>query len=323
MVNIPQLLQQDAAQTSAWLDGYFDSLNTVSAQNLLAAMRYSAMNGGKRVRASLVLSGARLASSQQSDQPSSQPSDQASSQPSNQPSSQQAYQPAHLAVAGAVEMLHAYSLIHDDLPAMDDAELRRGVASCHKAFDEATAILAGDALQTEAFSLLSAPGLMADARRQLDLCAVLAAASGVGGMAGGQMLDLQAETFALDLAETKIMQELKTGSLIRASAVMGVIVGGGDARMQNAVDKFASHLGLAFQIADDLLDYQADADQLGKPAGRDSEQGKASFVELLGLEEARQQADRLIAEACASLDMFGNAADGLRGLAQFVINRNH
>ena len=299
MVNIPQLLQQDAAQTSAWLDGYFDSLNAVSAQNLLAAMRYSAMNGGKRVRASLVLSGARLASSQH------------------------AYQPAHLAAAGAVEMLHAYSLVHDDLPAMDDAELRRGVASCHKAFDEATAILAGDALQTEAFSLLSKPGLMADASRQLDLCAVLAAASGVGGMAGGQMLDLQAESFASDLAETKIMQELKTGALIRASAVMGVIVGGGDARIQNAVDKFACHLGLAFQIADDLLDYQADAKQLGKPAGRDSEQGKASFVELLGLEEARQQANGLIAEGCASLDMFGEAADGLRGLAQFVINRNH
>ena len=299
MVNIPQLVQQDAAQTSAWLDGYFDSLNTVSAQNLLAAMRYSAMNGGKRVRASLVLSGARLASSQH------------------------AYQPAHLTVAGAVEMLHAYSLVHDDLPAMDDAELRRGVASCHKAFDEATAILAGDALQTEAFSLLSKPGLMADASRQLDLCAVLAAASGVGGMAGGQMLDLQAESFASDLAETKIMQELKTGALIRASAVMGVIVGGGDARIQNAVDKFACHLGLAFQIADDLLDYQADAKQLGKPAGRDSEQGKASFVELLGLEEARHQADGLIAEGCASLDMFGEAADGLRGLAQFVINRNH
>jgi farnesyl diphosphate synthase len=220
-------------------------------------------------------------------------------------------------------MLHAYSLVHDDLPAMDDAELRRGVASCHKAFDEATAILAGDALQTEAFSLLSKPGLMADASRQLDLCAVLAAASGVGGMAGGQMLDLQAESFASDLAETKIMQELKTGALIRASAVMGVIVGGGDARIQNAVDKFACHLGLAFQIADDLLDYQADAKQLGKPAGRDSEQGKASFVELLGLEEARQQADGLIAEGCAFLDMFGEAADGLRGLAQFVINRNH
>ena len=299
MVNIPQLLQEDATQTSGWLDGYFDALKDASAQHLLAAMRYSAMNGGKRVRASLVLSAARLASSQQP------------------------YQPAHLAVAGAVEMLHAYSLIHDDLPAMDDAELRRGVASCHKAFDEATAILAGDALQTEAFSLLSKPGLMADASRQLELCAVLARASGVVGMAGGQMLDLQAETSASDLAQTKIMQELKTGALIRASAVMGVIVGGGDKRMQNAVDKFASHLGLAFQIADDLLDYQADADQLGKPVGRDAEQGKASFVELLGLEEARRQADSLIEDGCASLDQFGDAADGLRGLAQFVINRNH
>ena len=265
MVNIPQLLQEDATQTSGWLDGYFDALKDASAQHLLAAMRYSAMNGGKRVRASLVLSAARLASSQQS----------------SLASSQESYQLAHLAVAGAVEMLHAYSLIHDDLPAMDDAELRRGVASCHKAFDEATAILAGDALQTEAFSLLSKPGLIADASRQLELCAVLARASGVVGMAGGQMLDLQAETSASDLAQTKIMQELKTGALIRASAVMGVIVGGGDKRMQNAVDKFASHLGLAFQIADDLLDYQADADQLGKPAGRDAEQGKASFVELL------------------------------------------
>ena len=299
MVNIPQLLQEDATQTSGWLDRYFDALKDASAQHLLAAMRYSAMNGGKRVRASLVLSAARLASSQES------------------------YQPAHLAVAGAVEMLHAYSLIHDDLPAMDDAELRRGVASCHKAFDEATAILAGDALQTEAFSMLSKPGLMADASRQLELCAVLARASGVVGMAGGQMLDLQAETSASDLAQTKTMQELKTGALIRASAVMGVIVGGGDKRMQNAVDKFASHLGLAFQIADDLLDYQADADQLGKPAGRDAEQGKASFVELLGLEEARRQADSLIEDGCASLDQFGDAADGLRGLAQFVINRNH
>ncbi len=299
MVNIPQLLQEDATQTSGWLDRYFDALKDASAQHLLAAMRYSAMNGGKRVRASLVLSAARLASSQES------------------------YQPAHLAVAGAVEMLHAYSLIHDDLPAMDDAELRRGVASCHKAFDEATAILAGDALQTEAFSMLSKPGLMADASRQLELCAVLARASGVVGMAGGQMLDLQAETSASDLAQTKTMQELKTGALIRASAVMGVIIGGGDKRMQNAVDKFASHLGLAFQIADDLLDYQADADQLGKPAGRDAEQGKASFVELLGLEEARRQADSLIEDGCASLDQFGDAADGLRGLAQFVINRNH
>ena len=301
MVTIPQLLQEDAAQTSAWLDSYFDGLVSSPAASLLAAMRYSAMNGGKRVRASLVLSAARLASG---------------SSDISAPSS-------HLAVAAAVEMLHAYSLIHDDLPAMDDAELRRGVASCHKAFDEATAILAGDALQTEAFSILSQDGLLEDTGRQIQLVSVLAAASGASGMAGGQMLDLLAETTTLDLQQTQIMQELKTGALIKASAVMGVIVGGGNTEMMAAVEKFSTHLGLAFQIADDLLDYQAGAEQLGKPAGRDAEQGKASFVDLFGLDEARRQADNLIAEACESLASYGAAGDGLRGLAHFVINRNH
>ncbi|MGC6473862.1 MAG: polyprenyl synthetase family protein [Candidatus Puniceispirillaceae bacterium] len=271
------------------------------AAPLLAAMRYSAMNGGKRVRASLVLSAARLASG---------------SSESTAPS-------AHLAVAGAVEMLHAYSLIHDDLPAMDDAEVRRGVPSCHKAFDEATAILAGDALQTEAFSVLSQEGLLEEPARQLQLVSVLAAASGASGMAGGQMLDLLAETTTPDLQQTQTMQELKTGALIKASAMMGVLVGGGNEAMLADVERFSSYLGLAFQIADDLLDYQADAEQLGKPAGRDAEQGKASFVDLLGLEEARRQADNLIEKACASLDKYGTAGEGLRGLAHFVINRNH
>ena len=301
MTTIPQLLQEDAAQTSAWLEAYFDSLAASPAGLLLAAMRYSAMNGGKRVRASLVLSAARLASG----------------------SGERTAPSAHLAVAGAVEMLHAYSLIHDDLPAMDDAELRRGVPSCHKAFDEATAILAGDALQTEAFSVLSRDGLLEDKCRQIQLISVLAAASGASGMAGGQMLDLLAETTTPDLQQTQKMQELKTGALIKASAMMGVLVGGGNDAMLADVERFASHLGLAFQIADDLLDYQADAEQLGKPAGRDAEQGKASFVEFLGLEEARRQADNLIEKACASLDSYGTAAEGLRGLAHFVINRNH
>ena len=301
MVTIPQLLQEDAAQTSAWLNRYFDTLESSPAGPLLAAMRYSAMNGGKRVRASLVLSAARLASG----------SDELSA-----PS-------AHLAVAGAVEMLHAYSLIHDDLPAMDDAELRRGVPSCHKAFDEATAILAGDALQTQAFSVLSQDGLLADPGRQIQLVSVLAAASGASGMAGGQMLDLLAETTTPDVHQTQTMQELKTGALIKASTMMGVIVGGGNDAMLADIKRFSSHLGLAFQIADDLLDYQADAEQLGKPAGRDAEQGKASFVDLLGLEEARKQADNLIAKACDSLESYGAAGDGLRGLAHFVINRNH
>ena len=300
MAGTPLILQQDAEQTSVWLEHYFNRLNSAKAPHLLAAMRYSAMNGGKRVRASLVLSAARLASANTG-----------------------APLPAHLAVAGAVEMLHAYSLIHDDLPAMDDADLRRGVAACHKAFDEATAILAGDALQTEAFSILSRPGLMADAEQQLRLIAILAAASGQGGMAGGQMLDLLAETGTPDLAETRKMQELKTGALIQAAAMMGAIAGGGDEKLVKAVERFSSHLGLAFQIADDLLDYQADAEQIGKPAGRDAVQGKASFVEFLGLAEARAKADSLIDEACASLDDYGAQADGLRGLADFVINRNH
>ena len=300
MAGTPLILQQDAEQTSVWLEDYFNRLDSAKAPHLLAAMRYSAMNGGKRVRASLVLSAARLASGNTG-----------------------APLPAHLAVAGAVEMLHAYSLIHDDLPAMDDADLRRGVAACHKAFDEATAILAGDALQTEAFSILSRPGLMADAEQQLRLIAILAAASGQGGMAGGQMLDLLAETGTPDLAETQKMQELKTGALIQAAAMMGAIAGGGDEKLVKAVERFSSHLGLAFQIADDLLDYQADAEQIGKPAGRDAVQGKASFVEFLGLAEARAKADSLIDEACASLDDYGAQADGLRGLADFVINRNH
>jgi len=300
MADTPLILQQDAEQTSVWLEDYFNRLDSAKAPHLLAAMRYSAMNGGKRVRASLVLSAARLASANTG-----------------------APLPAHLAVAGAVEMLHAYSLIHDDLPAMDDADLRRGVAACHKAFDEATAILAGDALQTEAFSILSRPGLMTDAEQQLRLIAILAAASGQAGMAGGQMLDLLAETGAPDLTETQKMQELKTGALIQAAAMMGAIAGGGDEKLVKAVERFSSHLGLAFQIADDLLDYQADAEQIGKPAGRDAVQGKASFVEFLGLAEARAKADSLIDEACASLDDYGAEADGLRGLADFVINRNH
>ena len=300
MAGTPLILQRDAEQTSVWLEDYFNRLDRAKAPHLLAAMRYSAMNGGKRVRASLVLSAARLASANTG-----------------------APLPAHLAVAGAVEMLHAYSLIHDDLPAMDDADLRRGVAACHKAFDEATAILAGDALQTEAFSILSRPGLMPDAEQQLRLIAILAAASGQGGMAGGQMLDLLAETGTPDLAETRKMQELKTGALIQAAAMMGAIAGGGDEKLVKAVERFSSHLGLAFQIADDLLDYQADAEQIGKPAGRDAVQGKASFVEFLGLAEARAKADSLIDEACASLDDYGAQADGLRGLADFVINRNH
>lgn len=303
-VSLSAQMQNIAQLTDAVLNNIFDMEKTNGAPTrLVDAMAYSTLNGGKRVRAFLVASTAVML--MQDDQA--------------KPDIPQGI----LHVAAAFECLHAYSLIHDDLPAMDDADLRRGVAACHKAFDEATAILAGDALQTEAFSILSRPGLMADAEQQLRLIAILAAASGQGGMAGGQMLDLLAETGTPDLAETRKMQELKTGALIQAAAMMGAIAGGGDEKLVKAVERFSSHLGLAFQIADDLLDYQADAEQIGKPAGRDAVQGKASFVEFLGLAEARAKADSLIDEACASLDDYGAQADGLRGLADFVINRNH
>ena len=263
------------------------------AVHLSEAMSYAALNGGKRMRASLVLSAARLAGD------------------------------AHLAtpVAAALEMVHAYSLIHDDLPAMDDADTRRGMPATHIAFDEATAILAGDALQTEAFSVLSTKLEDLPADRTLSLIQILADASGVHGMAGGQMLDLQAEKMTSDLTNTRAMQELKTGALIRSAAVMGVIVGGGDKVMQDNIGQYADRLGFAFQIADDILDYRSTGEALGKPVGRDAKQGKASFVVLLGLAQAEQKAAELIEEAIALLEPYASRADELKALAAFSIRR--
>jgi len=304
MTTIPQLLQEDAAQTSAWLVAYFDSLAASPAGPLLAAMRYSAMNGGKRVRASLVLSAARLASG----------------------SGERTAPSAHLAVAGAVEMLHAYSLIHDDLPAMDDADTRRGVAACHIAFDEATAILAGDALQTLAFGLLADSATHPDPAIRAALLSGLADASGVDGMAGGQMLDLQAEDRAetgdsLSLDEVRQMQGMKTGALIRFAACAGGIHANADHRLMAALDSYARNLGLAFQIADDCLDHDSTAEALGKPAGQDAVRGKGSFVTLMGLEAARAAATGLIDDATAAVAPWGEAALPLQQIARFAIER--
>ena len=286
------VLSADAAGVAQWLETYFQTMK-VPAPHLSEAMSYAALNGGKRVRASLVLSAARLAGD------------------------------AHLAapVAAALEMVHAYSLIHDDLPAMDDADTRRGMPATHIAFDEATAILAGDALQTEAFSVLATKLEDLPADRTLSLIRILADASGVHGMAGGQMLDLQAEKMTPDLTRTRAMQELKTGALIRSAAVMGVIVGGGDKVMQNNIGQYAERLGFAFQIADDILDYRSTHEALGKPVGRDAEQGKASFVVLLGLAQAEQKAAELIEEAIALLEPYASRADELKALAAFSIHR--
>lgn len=287
-------LASDAGATAVLID---DILRTdqSSAQRLREAMIHAAMSGGKRLRAALVLGAARL-------------------------SDESSQQPGALRVATALEMLHAYSLVHDDLPAMDDAATRRGKPSCHLAFDEATAILAGDALQTMAFGILADARTHSDPAVQVRLVAALASASGLAGMAGGQMLDLQAETRQLDLAEVTEMQSMKTGALIQCAAICGGIVGGADDRLLDALGAFSRDLGLAFQIADDLLDYDGDAATLGKPAGQDADRGKGSFVALMGADQARATAHRLIGDALAVLAPWPQA--GYLGyLATFAIAR--
>ena len=295
------LLASDAKAVSSWLKHYLAS-QQIAASRLLDAMTYAALNGGKRLRGCLVLSSARLVASV---------------------TKSAVNLDALLAIASAVELVHAYSLIHDDLPAMDDAELRRGKPATHIAFDEATAILAGDALQTQAFMILSSPELALSAEVKLALVAELAEASGLAGMAGGQMLDLQAEDRFLDITEIRQMQDLKTGALIRASVLMGADAQGATDEMRAALTRYADKLGYAFQIADDLLDVQSNAEQLGKPAGRDAEQNKASLVSLLGLEEAKQISAQLVVDAQDALRPYGDAADALHAIANFTVKRSY
>ena len=271
----PQQLLDDAAATEATLKHLFDGLEQGPAPRLAAAMAYATLGGGKRLRAGLVLGASRLAA-----------------EIAGKPSPSGA-----MNVAMSFECLHAYSLIHDDLPAMDDAETRRGKPSCHIAFDEATAVLAGDTLQTLAFELLAREDTHPDGTIRAGLVTDLAHASGLAGMAGGQMLDLEAETRPFNLEETTAMQRLKTGALIRASAVAGGRVGGADPSLLTALDQYADKIGLAFQIADDVLDRTVDAGQMGKPTGRDAEQGKASYVTELGLDGAQAEAEHLVTAA--------------------------
>lgn len=294
-MSLPQSVCDDAAAAERCLGALFDDMNG-SANRLAGPMRYATMNGGKRLRACLVLAAARLAAG--------------GSLPKGA-----------MAVAASVECLHAYSLVHDDLPAMDDSDTRRGKPSCHIAFDEATAILAGDALQTLAFELLADVKTHVDGNVRAALVAALARAAGLNGMAGGQMLDLEAENLAMTLDEVRQMQAMKTGALIQYAAAAGGIHGGADAVLQSALERYARDLGLAFQIADDLLDYDGDAKLLGKPAGQDAVRGKGSFVVLMGLEPARAAAAELIAGAEAALEPWGDAAAPLRSIARFAIER--
>lgn len=226
-----------------------------------------------------------------------------------------------LRVGAALECIHTYSLVHDDLPAMDDDDLRRGKPTVHKAFDEATAVLAGDALLTFAFELLADDATHADPRVQAALVRAIARASGHHGMVGGQMLDLAAEHRDLDEHEITRLQQLKTGALILASVEAGALLGKASAHAHHSLMGYGRALGLAFQIADDLLDQTASAEEMGKATGKDAAAGKATLVSLLGEQRARMHAELLTEQALGHLSEFGNKAELLRQVALFAIHR--
>ena len=220
-------------------------------------------------------------------------------------------------------MVHCYSLIHDDLPAMDDDDLRRGLPTCHVKFDEATAILAGDALLARAFEVIADPATHTDPRVRSDLVCALAKAAGADGMVGGQMLDLLAAEVPLEIAEITRMQRMKTGALIAFSCEAGAILGKASDSARHALHAYAHDLGLAFQIVDDLLDAEGDAEEVGKRTHKDQGAGKATFVSVLGIDRARAQSDMLAQQAVQHLEIFPDTAEPLRALASFVVNRRH
>jgi len=229
--------------------------------------------------------------------------------------------PALEHAAAALELVHTYSLIHDDLPAMDDDDLRRGRPTLHRAYDEATAILVGDGMQVQAFSLLAAaPGL--DAARRLAMIERLAAASGFPGMVSGQYTDVAATGGALSLEALKAMHRLKTGALIRAALALGGHAAGADEQALLALDRYGEHIGLAFQVVDDILDVEGDSATLGKTRGKDAATNKSTYVSLLGIDGARREAHTLLEAASAALHTFGANADELREVAHFIVKRD-
>lgn len=290
-----QRLDETAEATEAALDALLTSTplpgEITRPARLLAAMRYATLGGGKRLRPFLVIESARLFG---------------------------ATGEGPLRAACALEMIHCYSLVHDDLPAMDDDDLRRGRPTCHKAFDEATAILAGDGLLTYAFDVVASPATHADPTLRASLLLALARAAGIGGMVGGQALDLEAETAATPLSqsETLRMQAMKTGALLCFAVDAGAILGAADAAGKAAIARYGAALGAAFQIADDILDAEGDTAALGKRAGKDAERGKATLVSLLGIDAARARRDALVEEATAALRDTGRGAEATAILAE-------
>ena len=263
---------------------------------VIDAMRYSVMAGGKRLRPFLVLATADLFNVSRA---------------------------CSERVAAALEMVHTYSLIHDDLPAMDDDDLRRGEPTCHIRYDEATAILAGDALLTLAFEVIAHQDTHDSAKIRSDLVLEVARAIGAHGMVGGQMLDLVAEDHVLGVSEITRLQRMKTGALINCSCQAGAILGKASENQRHLLNAYAHDIGLAFQIVDDLLDIEGDPKELGKATNKDKAAGKATFVSLLGVERAREQAEILTDQAMKHLEMFGEKGNLLRDLAQFVIERRN
>jgi farnesyl diphosphate synthase len=263
-------------------------------RRLHAAMRYAVLGGGKRVRPLLAFAAgeAALAAPERLD-----------------------------AVACAVELIHAYSLVHDDMPPMDNDVLRRGKPTVHVEFDEATALLVGDGLQALAFEALAAPRLADDPAAQVEMLRTLAVASGTHGMAGGQAIDLAAVGRAMTLPELELMHIMKTGALIRASVTLGARCGGIGAAELAQLDRYAKCVGLAFQVVDDLLDAEASTATLGKTAGKDAAQGKPTYVSLLGISRAKELAQELRRDAHAALEGFGPRGARLRDLADFIVTR--
>ncbi|UKJ76068.1 polyprenyl synthetase family protein [Azospirillum brasilense] len=261
---------------------------------VLEAMRYGCLNGGKRLRPFLVCQSAALFGVNPD---------------------------CALRVAVAVEFVHSYSLVHDDLPAMDDGDLRRGQPTVHRKFDEATAILAGDGLLTYAFEVLAEPATHEDPNVRCQLVAALAKAAGPHGMVGGQMLDLIAEHETFDLGTTTRLQRMKTGDMIAFSCEAGGILGKAPPPQRLALRAYAHDLGLAFQIVDDLLDIEGTEAETGKSVGRDAEAGKSTFVSILGQDRARSQAAMLAVQAKAHLEIFDGRADILKAVADFVVAR--
>jgi len=293
MVDLNEALADTAAKVEQFLDQLL-AVEDATEHQLHEAMRYATLDGGKRLRPFLLMQSASLFGVSKR---------------------------SALRAGAALELIHCYSLVHDDLPAMDDDDLRRGKPTVHKQFDEATAILVGDALLPLAFEVLGHPETHPNANVRINLVNALARASGAHGMVGGQMIDLQAENETFDIGQITRLQRLKTGELIAFACEGGAILGQASEKAHEALRGYAHDLGLAFQIADDLLDVEGNVEEVGKAVNKDEDAGKATFVSILGVERARAQANRLADQAIAHLAIFAEKADLLRQAARFVVER--